>query len=353
MKMKNKNPLFVLVNDIHLSKDNCDLVYNIFEQLVKVCKKYGVRNVVIGGDMFTNRSGQPLNVLLSCLKCINLLQDNRIELYMIPGNHDKTDCDSDDSYLDIFRNCDMVNVIKRGKIITINECDLYFIPYYGKDVWLSNFNKLVKNRVLREYELKRKRILITHAAIDGVKNNDGSVVSGEISNGIFNFFDNVFVGHYHNASDIGSNIHYTGSAYQKDYGENITDKGFAVVYDDASWIRVNSVFPRYIKEVVQADDVQGLRNILEKYEGGKDNVRIVIRGSKVDCEKINVNDIRLKYSVDVKVQTDEELEAMDVSQNDTIQFDKVSIKRDFIRFCADNSIKGDKFKFGLGLIKGI
>ena len=351
--MKNKQPLFLLVNDIHLTKDNCDLVYNIFEQVISFCRKNKVNNVVIGGDMFTNRSGQPLSVLLACLRCFNLLSVNDIELFIIPGNHDKTDANADESYLDVFRNCDGVTIIRREKIITLNNCDIYFIPYYGREVWLERFEKLMKRRAaIEDYAAKRKRILITHVAIDGVRNNDGSIVSGEIDGDKFDWFDEVFVGHYHNASDIGKNIHYTGSAYQKDYGEDI-DKGFTIVYNDATWEKINSDFPRYIKEVVQADDVQGLRNVLEKYEGVEDNVRIVIRGSKVDCEKINVNDIRLKYGVDVKVQTDEELEAMEVSQNDTIQFDKVSIKKDFIRFCADNGIKGDKFKFGLDLIKGI
>ena len=63
-------------------------------------------------------------------------------------------------------------------------------------------------------------------SFDGVANNDGSKVESIIKPSMFSDYKSVLIGHYHNASKIAKNVFYTGSAYQNNYGENITDKGF-------------------------------------------------------------------------------------------------------------------------------
>lgn len=346
--MKSK-PIFILANDVHLTKDNCVMVIDLFSQMVAACNKFKVENLIIGGDMFTNRSGQPLSVLLACKACFDLLAKNGIELHIIPGNHDKTDLTADGSYLDIFSDEDNgIYVINEPKRYCFIGVDVYFMPYYREDVWCEKLTQLLRDKPLRS---GRKNMLVTHIGINGVKNNDGSLVSGAVSADLLKDFDEVFVGHYHNCSEVGENIHYTGSLYQNDYSEDFL-KGFVAINDDLSFFRLSSDSPRWIKEEVQAEDVSGIRNLIEKYEGGKDNVRLIIKGKKTDCDKINVAEIR-KHGIDVKVQTDEEVEAIEVSQTASLQFDKVSIKKDFIKFCSDNGIKGEEFRFGLDLIKWI
>jgi len=341
-----KKPIFLLVNDLHLKKDNCELVYNIFQQVVSVCNNMGIDRVVIGGDMFTNRSGQPLSVLLACKRCFEMLCDNNIITYVIPGNHDKTDVSDDRSYLDVFQR-DGINVINRPKYLNFGGVGVFLMPYYTESIWIEKFNSFLKNKTIKD-----KSILVTHIAINGVKNNDGTLVSDGISEDWLDMFDQIFVGHYHNRSDVGKKIHYTGSAYQNNFGEDI-EKGFTVVYDDLSWMNIDSVFPKYIVERVEASDNVNLHNVLERYDNSDDNVRIIINGSKVECDKINVSEIRDKYGVDVKVQTNEEIEAIEISNNEVIRFDKMSIKKDFIRFCAENKIRGKEFNFGLNLIKSM
>ena len=50
----------VLVNDIHLDKGNGELIKDIFlNQLINLCLSKKIDNIFIGGDVFTNRSGQP------------------------------------------------------------------------------------------------------------------------------------------------------------------------------------------------------------------------------------------------------------------------------------------------------
>lgn len=347
-----KHAIGVLVNDIHLDKENGELVKDIFNQLVKVCEKYGTKNIFCGGDVFTNRSGQPLQCLTDWKEILSNLSKKKIQLYVIPGNHDKTDSDDEKSYLDVFSE-PCVTLFRGAGYRVIDGCLVAFIPYFKDEKWLKEYDSLITLLFEIDADLSIPSVLITHSGFDGVMNNDGSKVSSLIKPSMFENWTNVLIGHYHNASKLADNVIYTGSAYQNNYGENITDKGFTVVYSDGSIEFVPSRFPKYIKEVVDANDKTSLMNLLEKYDGEKyDHIRFVFRGKKVDCEKINISEIQGKYGIDCKFESTEAAEAIEISESDSVlSYDKRAITKNFLKFCSDNDIKGDKLKYGLELIK--
>lgn len=343
---KDKYAIGVLVNDIHLDKNNGDLVKDIFKQLMSVCEEYDTHRIFCGGDVFTNRSGQPLQCLTDWKEILEILTKKGFEFHVIPGNHDKTDSNSERSYLDIFGDKCVCLYRNIGYIICEN-CLVGFIPYFQDEKWLEKFEELDKKKS------KQTRILITHMGFDGVVNNDGSRVSSIIKPSMFKNWTKVLIGHYHNASKLADNVIYTGSAYQNNYGENITDKGFTVVFSDGSLKFVPSKFPKYIKEVINADDKETLMNLLEKYEGEEyDHIRFVFRGKKTDCQKINISEIQGRYGIDCKFESTEEVEAMEISESDSVlSYDKKTINKDFMKFCSDNKIGGKNFKYGFDLIK--
>ena len=48
----------------------------------------------------------------------------------------------------------------------------------------------------------------------------------------------------------------------------------------------------------------------------------------------------------------ETAEAIEISESDSVlSYDKKTITKDFLKFCTDNDIKGNKFKYGFDLIK--
>lgn len=343
---KDKYVIGVLVNDIHLDKNNGDLVKDIFKQLMSVCEEYDTHRIFCGGDVFTNRSGQPLQCLTDWKEILEILTKKGFEFHVIPGNHDKTDSNSERSYLDIFGDKCVCLYRNIGYIICEN-CLVGFIPYFQDEKWLEKFEELDKKKG------EQTRILITHMGFDGVVNNDGSRVSSIIKPSMFKNWTKVLIGHYHNASKLADNVIYTGSAYQNNYGENITDKGFTVVFSDGSLKFVSSKFPKYIKEVINADDKETLMNLLEKYEGEEyDHIRFVFRGKKTDCQKINISEIQGRYGIDCKFESTEEVEAMEISESDSVlSYDKKTITKDFMKFCSDNKIGGKNFKYGFDLIK--
>lgn len=346
----------ILVNDIHLDKENGILVKSIFEQLINQCKEYDTNRIFCGGDVFTNRSGQPLQCLTDWKEIIELLGENDIELHVIPGNHDKTDNSNEKSYLDVY-NYDNYHNYRFASAKLIDDIIFVFIPYFSEEKWLEEFEKINKKieKSGLEKSDKRKKILITHVAIDGVMNNDGSEVNSPITISSFKSYSKVLVGHYHNYSQIAKNIFYTGSAYQNNFGENIDDKGFTVIYDNGDIEFINSVFPKYIKEIIKATDKETLRKMLEKYGNDRKNfIRFIFVGKKVDCEKINIAEIQSKYGIDCKFESNESKEAIEISESDSVySFDKKDIKKDFIKFCGENKILGKQLKYGLDLIKNI
>lgn len=353
-----KKPIGILVNDVHLDKNNGELVKDIFNQLVVLCEEYKTKRIFCGGDVFTNRSGQPLQCLTDWKEILQLLTKNKIELHVIPGNHDKTDSDDEKSYLDVYsEKC--VRLYRHGIVEIIDGIAIAFIPYFKDTKWLEEFEGVESvintNLIEGDIDSDTPLILITHSGFDGVVNNDGSKVSSIIKPSIFENWTKVLIGHYHNASKLAKNVIYTGSAYQNNYGENITDKGFTVMFDDGSTKFVPSKFPKYIKEVIDANDKETLMNLLEKYEGEtENNIRFVFVGKKTDCQKINIAEIQGKYGIDCKFQSVEEREAIELSESDSVlEFDSKTIRKDFIKFCSENQISGKKLTYGLSLIKSV
>ena len=350
-----KKAIAVLVNDIHLDKSNGDLVKDIFRQIIQVCKDFKTNRIICGGDIFTNRSAQPMICLTDWKDILDMLRKARVCLDVIPGNHDKTDPDDERSYLDVYSYPEVI-LHRKGESCIIGGHVFVFVPYFTDEKWLEEFEKADGIRELQfsegDVDPDACSFLITHSGFDGVMNNDGSKVSSIIKPSMFSNYTKVLIGHYHNASKLGNNVYYTGSAYQGNYGETIKDKGFTVIFDNGTIQNIHSRFPQYIKEVVDVNDNEAIKKIIEKYKDDNQNhVRIVFRGKKVDIQKINVAEIS-KYGIDTKFESVEENEAIDNSTTeDALCYDKKSIMKDFIKFCSENNIKGKNLKYGMNLVK--
>jgi len=339
-----KKAIGVFATDLHLTKDNGELVKDIIGQLINVCHQYGVKHIFDGGDNFTNRSGQPLSTLTDFQDIIDMVEEDGLTMHIIPGNHDKTDPNSRKSYLDLYRRSG-TKVYDRADGILVGGVCVYFVPYFGEEKWLEEFETL-------NIDVEETNFLITHIGFDGVRNNDGSLVESSIKPSMFKMFDKVLIGHYHDASKLSENVIYTGSAYQNNFGENITDKGFTVLYSDGSIKFVPSKFPKYIKEVIEVKDKESTRNLMEKYDGENyDHVRFLFKGSKVDFANINTSEIH-KLGIDIKFESTEETEAIEMSESESVLlYDKQSVMKDFIAFSKQQSISGKQLVYGMKLIK--
>src|SRR3989304_1387332 len=125
-----KKPLAIFITDTHYTNNNVDEVNNVLVQCLQLALQLKVKKIFHGGDIFTLRTGQSLTVLLAFHNFLSLLSEYDIEMYAIGGNHDKTDLDSEDSYLDVFSNYPNFRVIRDGQIIKLGAFSLSLLPYF-------------------------------------------------------------------------------------------------------------------------------------------------------------------------------------------------------------------------------
>lgn len=341
-------PIALFITDTHLTRDNIPLVESIFDQAIEVCKEQNIKLMIHGGDVFTSRSGQPLDCLVSFSNILRKIKECGIRFVAIAGNHDKTDGDDSRSYLSVY---DGLEEYRDGGIFQYGGLEFVMMPYFREEKWLSVFGELDKKR-----NKKKKSFLITHIGFDGVMNNDGSKVESRIKPSMFKEYEAVLIGHYHNASRLGDNVHYTGSAYQNNFGESIQDKGFSIIYEDGTIERVRSEFPMYIKVKLDAGDKEAISKAIQTHANDSENfVRFVFQGTKDKCDNISVEELATKYGIDCKFEVDTTIRAMELSEeNVVLSYDASTIMSDFEEFCKDSGINSKKkLNFGRELIKGI
>lgn len=346
-----KIPIGVLLTDTHLNKENHDLVKDIFNQAADLALSLGCDTLYHAGDWFTNRISQNLDTLLSLADIFESLENKGVNIIGIPGNHDKTNQDSSKSYLNIYKNDNFVLLKEEEFLIDYqNNVALGFLPYFTES-YIQRLENLDKNRK----KLKKqgfKTILITHKGFNGVRNNDGSVVEDGVPRELVKFWDLVLVGHYHDASKVGKNIFYVGSSHQANFGENIEDKGFAIIYSDATFEKVISKFPIYKKiELNFKDDIETELEMLKNLTDFKeDNIRIVFKGEREDLHKINQSELK-SLGIEIKYEfNDINEEILKAESGDVVDINKKSLIKFFQEYCKIQEIPSDKKTKGLKIL---
>lgn len=330
-------PIIPVITDTHLKKGNEELVIDIYKQFIKTILDRGLDTACFIGDFFTSREAQPLDVLDAAHQIFDMFQENGIELIGIPGNHDKVSLTSPRSYLDIFR--DKFVLIRDLHNTTINGIDVGFIPYYKESI-ISNLQ--AKHKYKSKVDL-----CLTHLAINGVKNNDGSQVDDGLDTNMFKQAKLTLVGHYHNRSSLPHNIHYIGSAYQKDFGED-DKKGFVLVNSDLSLEYVQTKFPRYRKLVLNVNDSESIKELTKKKKIEENEfLRVELEGSKEELKSFNKDKLK-DAGIDVKFAKQESRTDL---QQEFVQFDRNNIVAYFNTFVEENGIQD--IDTGLGYLKQV
>lgn len=338
---KNKFPVAVFLTDTHKQKDNLDLVYGIFIQALDLAEKLKCKYIFHGGDFFNDRIGQNLTNLLMFQEILNEFERRQITLVGIPGNHDKTDQESEKSYLSIFKSQNFKLFEKEGVFKTMG-ITFHFLPFFSK----SMPERLER---LKESIVKDKTILIAHAAFNGVRNNDGSKAKDGLKKKSVKEYNKVLVGHYHDSSLIGKNIYFTGSAYQANFGENSEDKGFTVIYDDCSIKSVKSRFKKFIK--VKLDVDCDLETELEAIKDPtSSHIRFIFEGNKSDLSKLDTKRLD-SLGIDYKFEwNDINEEILKVEGGEFGSLDKKTVLKFFLEYCKIQSIESKQRTFGLKIL---
>lgn len=343
-----KNPIFAIVTDIHLDQFNLEQRKGLFAQVKNLMLDLGLTKLMILGDIFESRKAIPENVLNCFGDILTELSESGVEVFAIPGNHDKLVYTKRESYLTPFEHYPGFKLFQDNDLLVINDIIVFMSPYYEQKVWLDNFNSYFNSNFNFKYE---RKIFLSHLAVTGSKNNNGELVENGISKDIFQIFDKTFLGHYHNTHEVSSNIIHIPSICQKNFGED-DNKGVTIIYDDLSYKIVNLIFKKFVNVDIdlsittksQIDKI--IHNALNS--DGSPYVKAKFIGTESEIKSINKDELnRLGVKVQTKIKEIEE--SVEYSQSNEIkEYDIVSLTEAFQEFCEQENLN---FEDGVKYLK--
>lgn len=273
-------PIGIVITDTHLSDDTIDINKSIFGQVFDLCKQLNLQTIFVAGDIFTSRKGQSQDCL-NCFKDIlDLAGDRGLMIIAIAGNHDKTRYTDSKSFLDAFDGHKAFTVVNSDFVYSVKNLHIHFLPYYDEHLgYVERLQNL-------EIDSDMYNILITHVAIDGVRNNSGTIVEGEVSDDLFDRFNLVLVGHYHDRQVVGKrqNIVYIGSTHQSNFGED-EYKGATIIHEDGSIKPIQLDFPKYITVDLLPEDISSDIIDKAKQKSEESYVRFCVAGDITEDKK--------------------------------------------------------------------
>lgn len=327
----------LLMNDIHISKDNIAEYQANWHEALEVCVTHGVKEIAFGGDMFQSRSSQTLDVLLAVHDALLEAERSGIQVILANGNHDKVNQESMRGYCHVFDQHSNVTLAETFHTITREEWAfaLHIGAYFPED---GTFTKRLEEWCSTGTISGKLNYLYIHEGINGAL---GQPNDKEVPAKIFKDFDLVFVGHYHNRTRVKPNIEYIGSSRQANFGED-EEKGYTLLYTDGSTEFIkNEANLRYQVIDVAAGQVNiHLKDRLEEIrDDGRYRTKVRIHGNVAQTSNINKEQLLEAGANKVEIVTEEVLPTEVVSSGLFDKFDSHKIQENYKNFCQEKEIE--------------
>ncbi len=349
--MKGHYPCLLLLNDIHISKDNIPAFKANWQEAIDICRKMDVKEIAIGGDLFFSRAAQTLDVLLAVHDALLTAAEHGIHVTIAEGNHDKVNQENERGYCHVFDQHSNVLVCDEYVSLPLgDDCRfvLHMMGYFPEDGSFCTRLDRLKEEAL---DPKRLNFLYIHEGINGAlaQPNDK-----ELPAKIFEEFDKVFVGHYHNRTIIDkTRIEYIGSSRQHNFGED-EEKGYTVIYTDGSHEFIkNKVNTRYRVIDVSAERA-GLHLMDELREidaDGRYKVKVRVHAPQAAMKSVDKAALLDAGATKVELIADDE-EMLEVAASSLFEkFDSHRIRETYEEFCREKQI--DDVAIGLEYLSKI
>lgn len=336
--MKNERiPSALLMNDIHVSKDNIPEFQANWDEALAICQQSHIEDLVIGGDLWQSSSTQTLATLMAVRQAILKATSMGLRLTIAEGNHCKVDRESVLGYSHVFSAYPNVHVVDDYTFINIGkQTVLYVMSYFPEN---GSFKERLEALVQNELETEKYNVLYIHEGINGAL---ATVNEKELPTNIFRDFDAVLVGHYHNRCKLpGTNIEYIGSSRQHNFGEDEI-KGYTILYDDGSYEFVqNQANIRY--RVVNYDCAELNDETLARIQTESAEGRVKIKAS-ITCSPREATGIDKRKLMDAgitKIELVTEDQSVGASAVSGLErkYDKSGIIQEYVGFCTEKGIE--------------
>lgn len=333
-------PCLLLLNDIHVSKDNIPEFMANWSEALDICQRMNVRDIALGGDLFLSRAAQTLDVLLAVHDALLAAAERGMRVTMINGNHDKVNQESERGYCHVFDR--HPGVLVADDYIALPCPDgqrfvLHMVAYFPENG--SFAEKLDKVRLDPDH----LNFLYIHEGINGAL---ATPSDNELPVHLFEEFDRVFVGHYHNRCIIpGTRIEYIGSSRQHNFGED-EEKGYTVLYNDGTHEFVkNRANTRYrVMDVpVEKAGIRLTDELSEIRDEGRYKVKVRIHGRASQLPNIDKRALFEAGASKVELLA-EEVQAEVLPEGDLLErYDREKISESYREFCALKKIEDPEY----------
>lgn len=349
--MKGHYPCLLLLNDIHISKDNIPAFKANWQEAIDICRKMDVKEIAIGGDLFFSRAAQTLDVLLAVHDALLTAAEHGIHVTIAEGNHDKVNQENERGYCHVFDQHS--NVLVCDEFVSLplgDDCRfvLHMMGYFPEDGSFCTRLDRLKEEAL---DPKRLNFLYIHEGINGAlaQPNDK-----ELPVKIFEEFDKVFVGHYHNRTIIDkTRIEYIGSSRQHNFGED-EEKGYTVIYTDGSHEFIKNQANTRYRVIDVAAERAGLHLMDELREidaDGRYKVKVRVHAPQAAMKSVDKVALLDAGATKVELIADDE-EMLDVAASSLFEkFDSHRIRETYEEFCREKQI--DDVAIGLEYLSKI
>lgn len=333
-------PVALLLNDLHITKDNIQEYKKNWNEALLVCSKYSITKMFICGDVFTTRNAQSLYPMLMVGECFREAKEQGIEVNVAFGNHDCPVYGEDDNWLSIYS--DIVNIGKRWTFYEMDKKVLAMCSYYPEETMMPVLLKELDEWLSEHGYSYTDAVLYLHAGVHGALGDFD--VPNEIPQDLLTKYYRVLCAHYHNRTIIkDTNIEYIGSSRAHNFGED-DQKGYTLLFSDGSTKFVqNEVNIRYVTEDVTLDELSKWNKLYDdRYK-----VRLRINCKASEVETID-RAILLERGVDKIEFITEKIKAIKVERSELEEtFDNKNLQLEYKSFCKSKDIDS---KFGINYL---
>ena len=345
--MEERKVIAIISTDWHLQQSNTSIVKDLLEQQIDLAREENCKTLLCLGDVFDSRVSQREEVLNTFMDILDMIHANDMILGCIPGNHDKTDYKSDRSFLDPFYYHPALVLHRIEGLVSVQGLTVAFIPFYDTDIWLERY-ELIKQDILdKNFKEGTPIVLMSHIALNGSVNNDGSKVVSSIAPGMLSeAFTYVYLGHYHNTQEVAPGIVHLSSIRQNNFGEDDV-KGFWVLYSDGEVAFRKSKFTEYKVVKVDLDKTSkaDLVKLASEIDTSNAKVKIEFSGSESKLGSLN-DDIFSEKGVIVKKKR-KDFDVIDPEIETALStLTRSDMKDMFEKFCEEKGYDKEKgYKF--------
>ncbi|MBT6046799.1 MAG: hypothetical protein HOG49_08255 [Candidatus Scalindua sp.] len=302
--MEKLNPVSeaIILGDSHFGKNKFSLdVYQdqmdfYQEQFFPYILSSGATTVISLGDLFDNRTVQDVNILLKVMKdFFYWFEQNRIDFYIIMGNHDSYfNNNLDVSTLFLFEHLNYIHIIKKDSLMNIGGVEWQLTPWIFKG---------------GTFDLKSDYVM-GHFEINGFKMSKSHTCSAGAEVDSFKNCKKVLSGHFHLKQEKGP-ILYVGTPYGLDWNDVNSEKGFYHLKGEEISFHENIISKQYIETKYYDGSYHIKDAIIEQSEIEelieKHHVRI-----KTDDADLQIGEDSVSLIIDIEESSPDIAEDLDV-----------------------------------------